>query len=375
MKQSSQIELFLQNNSRYLERIKHSKKYQLFFAWRKKCRKLYQSYAAQTDIIKKNEACAEVLNAYENLWIMRARQKVRSITEDVKIWFRQFGKRHTIDQFDKKQKDYYSVVVIVKNEASYLREFILFYRATGANRIYLYDNDSSDNLLEVIEPYIKSGYVIYRKWPGSTIQTAAYRDAIRRTKRRTKWLAIVDADEFLFSPSGSTPEQLRKYESYPGVGVNWIVFGPDGHDKRPDGLVIDNYKATFQEKDAVINCHVKSIVQPKRVSTIHHTHFAEYKKGCFAVDTECDPIDNFSSFLENTGKAFTPRNYRNVLRINHYNTKSLEELRRKCDRGYADGAPNAIFQNMLRMFQEAPQTEDYTIESYANIVRKEIENE
>ena len=34
---------------------------------------------------------------------------------------------------------------------------------------------------------------------------------------------------------------LVEYEEWPAVGVNWAMFGTSGHEKKPEGLVIENY--------------------------------------------------------------------------------------------------------------------------------------
>lgn len=372
MKESAQINMFLQNNNAALGLLRcYSRLFRLALRTNRKIRRRYAEYCEQTDPHKKNEACAQVLNSFENGLIKRMKRWYMCFAEDIRLHFTQWGKRRTIDNSEKSRQDYYSVVVITKNSARYIQEFILFYQATGADRIYLYDNDSTDNLMEKILPFTESGFVVYRRWPGKVVQTAAYRDAVRRTKRRTKWLAIVDDDEFLFSPKGSMPEQLRDYEDYPGVGANWVLFGPNGHEASPTGLVMDNYTATFEDGDTIGNHHIKSIVQPRKIFCIHHTHFAEYKRGRYAVDEKKQAIDNYSAVLPNTGKAFTPGNYRDVFRINHYCTKSLEDLRRKCERGFPDGSPNADYDNMVDAFS-APMIEDVAIAPYANIVRERL---
>ena len=371
MKTFSAIELFVQNNSNYLEFIKRKIMYRWVFLVNPKLRKCYNKSQTASNSVEKNLFCTQALNAYHEMFVWRFAVWFRFAFQDFKLFWRQLGRRKTIDKSSKEKQDYYSIAVIVKNEATYIREFILFYQVTGADRIYLYDNDSDDNLLEVIEPFVNSGYVVYRKWPGKKVHTAAYRDAVRRTRKRTKWLALVDADEFLFSPKGKTPEQLQNYEEFPGLGVNWVMFGPNGHKVRPTGLVMDNYLTTPEDKDVQANCHTKSIVQPKEVFCICHVHFALYKNGRYAVDTCKNPIDNFCAYIERAGRVFTPKNYRDVLRINHYNTKSLEEFRVKMARGYADGSPNADYNKKMRVY-EVPLVEDYEIKPFANFVREQI---
>lgn len=376
MGESLYNEVVAKNNSRYIVFLSKSKRYWLLFRLHPKLRKMYEKYKSEPDAAERYETGIRILNYIENGLVWRTQKMLQCTMEDFNVFRLQIFRRKTIDKSKRKKKDYFSVVAVVKNEARYIREFVLFYQITGADRIYLYDNDSSDNLLEMIEPFLETGYVVYRRWPGNKtrnkVQQSAYRDAIRRTKTRTKWLAMLDLDEFLFSPKGKVSDVLRTYEMYPGIAVNWVVFGPNGHTTRPVGLVLDNYTTTLRDENATMNCHVKSIVQPRKVSLIYHTHYALYKKGEYAVDTRRRPIDNRNSYKERMGRAFTQTNNRDVLRINHYITKSLEDLKEKCLRGYADGAPNADLESRMHTF-DTPMVEDYTIKPYAEIVKQKME--
>ena len=372
-KSEDRTEVFLENNSKYLEYIRRSKRNGYFaFLTSPRLRSLYSDYLkAETDE-EKLDKCTKVLNEYDNCLLSRLRIKVNNVYDNIRILKKQIGRRSTIDRSDKKVKDYYSVLVMVKNEARYIREFVLFYQATGADRIYIYDNESTDNLLEELEPFISSGLVVYRYWPGKAVQTEGYRDAVRRTKKRTKWLAIIDADEFLFSPRGKMPEQLKDYEDYPGVGANWLLFGPNGHDRRPEGLVMDNYTATFANYNHPLNSHIKSIVQPKEVLAIRHPHYPIYKKGRFAVDEKKEIIDNRNALGYHSGRAFTAENRKEIFRINHYHTKSLEELKEKCERGYADGTLKADYEEKLGFYRGEEMVIDLAIRRYSDLIRDKM---
>ena len=333
--------------------------------------KLYSQYKNETDPKIKCGTGARMLNAYENNpWVM-LRLKSNCAVEDMRLFMKHHKDRTLIDKSPSKPDDYYSVAVIVKNEARYIKEFILFYQSTGADRIYIYDNESTDGLSEVLEPFINAGQVVYKKWPGNKVQTAAYRDAVRRTRKRTKWLALVDADEFLFPMEGDMKTLLKEYEEYPGIGVNWRMFGPNGHDKRPEGLVMDNYTECIANEDEVINQHIKSIVQPSRVALVNHVHFAMYKNKQYAVDENKVIIDNTCAHAPSAGKAFTPTTNGRIFRINHYNTRSLEDLREKCERGYPDGTPKGTVESFIRTF-DRPLKHDYSIKRFADIVRESI---
>lgn len=360
---------YLDNNTIYLNQLMTRRAFRIYAKFNPHFRCLFKAHMNSVSVEDKNYTLVRLVNYVEESIPWRFIRWMLCYKEDRKLSHSYKSQRRIIDNSDSNSKDYYSVAVVVKNEARYMREFILFYQVTGADRIYIYDNESMDNILDVIAPFVKTGFVIYNYWPGNVVQTAAYRDAIRRTKKRTKWLALIDADEFLFSPLGDMKDQLKEYEEFPGIGVNWVMFGPNGHDKRPEGLVMDNYTTTFANQNEVGNRHIKSIVQPDKVFTVHSTHFAVYKGRNYAVDEEKNLIDNTYAHSLCAGKAFTQRNFRSVFRINHYMTRSLEDLRYKCNKGYADGAPNKKFDTALGPFIELPMKEDRVIAPYADIVR------
>ncbi len=49
-------------------------------------------------------------------------------------------------------------------------------------KFYIYDNESDDNLKEVLMPYIEDGLVDYTYLPGEKMQVVAYQDAVDKHK-------------------------------------------------------------------------------------------------------------------------------------------------------------------------------------------------
>lgn len=59
-----------------------------------------------------------------------------------------------------------AIVAIAKNEQDYIKEWVAFHKVIGFDKTILYDNNSTDNMVNEIKPYINDGYVIYNKIPG-----------------------------------------------------------------------------------------------------------------------------------------------------------------------------------------------------------------
>ena len=130
------LERFLTYNRMRVEHLRKSQKTRWLFTVSPRLRKLAVVCDKEETPKKENAALAAIVNAFEEGLIWRTIKWSSCAIEDLSLFCRQFGKRKTIDRSDRRKKDYYSVAVIVKNEARYIKEFILFYLATGADRIY-----------------------------------------------------------------------------------------------------------------------------------------------------------------------------------------------------------------------------------------------
>jgi hypothetical protein len=219
-------------------------------------------------------------------------------------------------QAESSTKPYLSVFAIYYNEAHYLREWIEFHKLVGFERFYLYNNFSTDHHREVLAPYIADGTVIHREWPVEPAQMAGYRDVIERYRDHTFWLGCFDIDEFLFSPTGErVSDILRRFEEFPGVAVNEITFGTSGHITRPPGLAIESFVRRC-ELQKPRNRIVKSVVQPSQIADLgRDPHYFRYVDGRRAVTENKEPLRG----------SLTQSVSVDLLRINHYMTRSQEE--------------------------------------------------
>ena len=227
---------------------------------------------------------------------------------------------------DKSTPKYYlAVCAIAKNEGPYFKEWIEWYLKQGVEKFYIYDNESTDCTKEVLAPYIESGVVDYTFFPGQKQQLAAYDDCFERHRLETRWLAVIDLDEFIVPMKNKTiPEFLHGMEKFSVVEINWLVYGSGGaKTKEPGGVMERFHKHSLPSH--YLNTHVKSIVDPRRVCTMTGCHEAARISG-FSVDSHGVPLT----------KGFRDRvPQQDVIRVNHYAVKSYEEFLEKRARGRA----------------------------------------
>ena len=260
---------------------------------------------------------------------------------------------------------YLSVCAVYRDEGPYLREWIEFHRLLGVERLYLYNNRSTDDHREAIAPYVDEGLVVAYDWPdvlppnvvvGEAAQTAVYQDCIMRHGTDSRWIAFLDLDEFLFSPTGaSLPEMLREYERWPGVGVNWAQYGTSGHVTRPPGLVTENFirRADVRGYNRIMKC----VIDPTRVRNFCLAHFFIFHgEPRTVVDENHQPVDG--ERLGQTDEVSFAK-----LRINHYVTKSEEEFEQKRTRVRVDnGRPRQFTDGQIeRILRVTNAVEDRSI--------------
>ncbi|MBQ9285331.1 MAG: glycosyltransferase family 92 protein [Bacteroidaceae bacterium] len=227
---------------------------------------------------------------------------------------------------------YLSVCAIAKNEGPYFKEWIEWHMSHGVEKFYIYDNESTDGTKDVLQPYIQSGVVEYKYWPGYRRQLAAYDDCLANYRFSSRWIAFIDLDEFIVPvKDASIADFLKGFESFAAVEVNWLIYGSGGQQKKLPGTMMERFR--FHSKpDHYLNRHVKSIVDPRRVFTMIGCHEAAKISG-YIADSHGQPVT----------KNFREREpQQDVIRISHYAVRSYEEFIEKQARGRASGTQKTV---------------------------------
>lgn len=245
-----------------------------------------------------------------------------------------------------------AVCAIFRDEARYLAEWVAFHRIQGVERFYLYDNLSKDDWRAELAPEIDAGIVEVTDWPPEPGQMSAYDDCLDRHRDDTRWIAMIDVDEFLFSPTGTPlPEVLRRFDTHPAVAVNRRFFGTNGHRHPAEGLVTENYPMRVRDDDWT-NLLVKSIVYPRMTVGSHSAH--TFRLRGVPVGEDGLPVP----------KATREPATAELLRINHYYAKSEEEFERKSVTPRADSGTVTY-----RMGIPADEVRDESIQRFGERLR------
>lgn len=233
----------------------------------------------------------------------------------------------------KDERDYkynISICAIFKNEAPFLKEWIEYHLLVGVDHFYLYNNNSNDNYLEVLHPYIKEGVVSLIDWPENPGQISSYKNWYETHRHETRWVSFLDLDEFI-TPlyNNSLKIWIKKFEKYPIVMVYWKMFGTSGlidHDNRL--LVTEQYTTSWSKLTNIGKLFYQTSFDISGFSLgMMHSFCVRYR------GLTIPPINAFGHFVQfgihKTGGE------RPDIQINHYWSKAYNSYQKKHERGDA----------------------------------------
>jgi Glycosyltransferase family 92 len=271
------------------------------------------------------------------------------------------------------------VVCIVKNEESYLFEWLAYYRVLGLSNVVFYDNGSTDKTSNLLKGWHDAGVARRIPWEvneGTSPQMSAYADALKTFKDEFEFVAFFDADEFLaplvqfdiVAWLNSIPKEVG------AIAINQRVFGSSSEKIRRPGLVVERFPlAAEPEYDE--NRWVKSIYRTAAVMRIHSSHRGILSEGRYI-------LPNGNNAFEDGDLSGKAREIdRSRLQLNHYIIKSEEEFLQKRQRG---GVMAATSLERLRRYEDLnffhgrdariSRVRDETLSVRAEAIKREMRN-
>lgn len=219
-----------------------------------------------------------------------------------------------------KKKYDISICAIFKNESSFLKEWIEYHCLVGIDHIYMYNNNSDDDYLAILEPYIKNGYVTLVHWDKDNAQMAAYKHFFETFKEETQWMVFLDLDEYIVPRKKNTiKEWIKGYEKFPVILVYWKMFGTSGMMKHDySKLVIEQYVvshegfATHKGK-----CFVNTDYELSFYNEMtHHSTCVNYPIG--GIKIRMQPVNQFKRFVVGGYHLSFLGEKNPSIQINHY---------------------------------------------------------
>lgn len=267
-----------------------------------------------------------------------------------------------LNKSSKTYKHKISLCGIFKNEAKYLDEWIKYHLVIGIDHFYLYNNNSDDNYIEILQPYIDKGFVDLIDWPFNQAQMDAYKDCYNKNRTASNWLTFIDIDEFICPITDDDIKSwLSGYENYPGVAVYWKQFGSNGklvHNNKK--LVIEQYTQCWPKHSTFTKmfCNMNfPIVE------FENMHLLSSK--IYGIKTS--PINQYKKII-NFGINRTSIFNKNTIQINHYWGRAYDCFQEKLERTdahYEDSFERKhIRERLLKTHESMCTDRDFTIQRF-----------
>ena len=231
----------------------------------------------------------------------------------------------SVPQEDTPPRYFLSVGCMFKNESNSICEWVDHYLHHGVEHCFLINDNSTDNSVELLEPYIASQKV--------TVYNGAYRYYLGRQKdmyncfllpnlreKKTKWLIIVDMDEYLWSrESLDLKTVFSQCEKLSQIQFEHTLFGSNGHIEQPEGSIVRNFTMRCIDRPTRFTQNLKYAVNSDYEFASLNVHHA----------TPSDPTHLEKEFFIILGEPW--------LILNHYCCQSFEFWKKiKCTRGDGD---------------------------------------
>lgn len=168
-----------------------------------------------------------------------------------------------------------AVVTFIKNPTPYIKSWLNYTWLAGTYHFFIYDNDESGEVKNILQPYIEQGIVTYIFFPGNNRQYEAYNNAVQNFKFLCRYMAFIDVNEFIF------PKADKK--------IAEIV---------EDILIYRNNAAGLAVN---LNCYnltgnIKLIANPRKIDYFYNQHYAVFFQGLYAVNENGDIVEwNFNN--------------------------------------------------------------------------------
>lgn len=154
-------------------------------------------------------------------------------------------------------------------DESNMKEWVAYHFLIGFDRIHVFDHLSETPLSHELSGIPNLTLSRIERPAPVKIQLMAFATNMAKTLE-AEWMLYLDADEFLVLNGEITLDDLLKEYKYAhAIGINWLLFGSNGHVKEPKGLLIENYT----KSNATLDKHVKTIVRPNCVRSSPNPHF------------------------------------------------------------------------------------------------------
>jgi hypothetical protein len=247
-------------------------------------------------------------------------------------------------------KYFLSVCVCIKNEAKYIEDYIKHYIGQGVDHFYIINNNSDDNIEEVIENSIYKLNVtlitdnrdidVYNE--DNNMKRLIRYNLYNLIKEETEWAIIVDIDEFMYGKNGYN---IKSYlstidENIGCIYVIWNIFNPykdENNNLINEFSIKNNVKRINHDLMSKLPNSIRNVSDFGK--SVFRTRMVAHESWLWIhlvkVYHNGKTINNYgvqkNGWYDTANNVeYSEANYSNVnIALNHYAIRNLEDYKRK----------------------------------------------
>ncbi|MCF2872464.1 glycosyltransferase family 2 protein [Octadecabacter sp. G9-8] len=258
-----------------------------------------------------------------------------------------------------------ALVLIVRNEAARLYDWLTFHALAGVSHVFIYDNASDDDTVAIAQAFTGCDVTVI-PWVLNTSeartgmilprQILAYAHAISTFGGGFKRMGFIDTDEYLVPKDHATlPAALAALNHPANLSLPWAMFGHNGHDGPASDAVPFAYTARAAVSQGPL-LNYKCIVDPCALTQVS-THKFEVAGSNKTTNTRGAIATN-----KTRSGAFVCDD---VIQMNHYYLMSRSEMRAKMDNPAVSGTDpakrGAAIAKKAALIEAAPVQDDAAV--------------
>ena len=217
-----------------------------------------------------------------------------------------------------------------KLENLYVREFILYYKKLGIDKIFIYDdNDLYTEKINDVNPLKYYAKVFENIKSKIKKQDDAYTDCYNKYKKKYNWFLMIDMDEFLVVVN----DTLKNYLSNPifnkcdFIKLHWVLATDNNLLHYDNRSLFERFKGPYIKSQSV-----KTIIRGNINNLKYHVHSPNFSP---EKNISCNNVGEIIKYkyidIESVHEINIKKAY-----IIHFQFKSTEEFINKYKRGYSD---------------------------------------
>jgi hypothetical protein len=269
-------------------------------------------------------------------------------------------------------RDGIAIAAILRNEVRYVEEWAHFHARAGVRHFVIYDNGSTDGTVAALQDVLPATLLTVIPWAqvfrdarmGREIhnQVLAYAHAARNFGAAFRWMAFIDPDEFLIPKrADSLQSALSHLGQCRSISLPWHMYGRSGHLLPPEGGVLRNYRRRAADPMSDLRGvrAFKCIVDP-----CHLTGVRVHSMEVDGSDVSCNDRGERATEKDRNKSGFYSADH---IQLNHYYTRSEQELAAKIGRGPNLQAKRSEYERKVRRTVaniEADEVEDLSALDY-----------